>query len=360
MKTIHVKNKITHIKRELVEVLRPAIYISPMCYYGVDDIAESLLIAALDKRSLNGVAKIPDSDTVFWRIKNTITGEIVRDLIKHLRPDIKGKVWLAVDGHDEMCYVKDVDGTPGVVGTKPKAGTHYAYKFLVFKIISGKKEYIVDVIQLFDGSMTEATITALEELRKIYDIDLVVMDGEFHSTRLLNYLTDDAMIDYICRRPSCEALDNLDLKYGNGYRYSELLPLMEEKQSPFDVDYVIYKFEGRKNKKGESKDFYLASNMQISGKKIRKLFKHRWRIETCFREANRVKIKTSTKNSLLRVFFYAISCAIYNIWIRIRSKFRTKPKNNMTLDKLRSFFVSVIHESAVAKKLLLEIIGIEE
>jgi hypothetical protein len=359
MKTLNAKDKITHIKRELEEVLRSAIYISPMCLYSIEDIAESLLVAALQKESLNGIAKIPDSDTVFWRIRNAITGDVVRDLIKHLRPCIKGKVRLAIDGHDVMCYVADVEGTVGVVGTKPKAGTHYAYKFLVFKIISGEKEYIVDVIQLFDGGMTDPTIAALEELRKIYDIELVVMDGEFHSTKLLKYLEDDAKIDYICRRPSCEALDNLDLKYGNGYRYSELLPLMEERQNHFDVDYFVYKFKGRKNKKGESKDFYLASNMCISGKRIRKLFRHRWKIETFFREANRVKIKTCTKNSLLRVFFYAISCAIYNIWIRIRAKFRVEPKKNMTLNELRSIFMDVIHKSALAKGLALKIIGVE-
>jgi hypothetical protein len=357
MKSLNVKDKIEYLKRELVEVLKQAIYISPMCRYSVEDIGESLLLAALRKESLNDVAKSPDSDTVFWRIKNAITGDIVRSMIRRLRPAVEGMVKLAVDGHDDPSYVADPKGTVGVVGTKPKAGTHYAYKFLVFKIISGKKEYIVDVVQLFNGSMTDPTILALEELRKIYDIGLVVMDGEFHSTKLLEYLENDAKIDYICRRPSCEALDNLDLKYNTPYRYSELLPLMPERQNPLEIDYYVYKFEGRKNKKGESKDFYLASNMDMSGKKLRKLFRHRWKIETFFREANRVKIRTSTKNPLLRVFFYAISCALYNIWIKIRDKFRVQRGKRMKLNQLRSIFIGIIHNCAIAKGMVLEILG---
>jgi hypothetical protein len=215
MKRYDIKDKITHAKRELVAVLTKAVYTSPMCRYDVEDIAESLLTAALQRESLNSIANFPNSDTVFWRIRNAITAKIVKDLIKHLRPDIKGIVKLAIDGHDEMCYVADPDKTVGVVGTKPKEGTAYAYKFLVFKVISGKKEYIVDIVQLFDGSMTDPTIMALEDLRRIYEIGIVVMDGEFHSTELLGYLENIAKIKYICRRPSCESLDKLDLKYNN-------------------------------------------------------------------------------------------------------------------------------------------------
>jgi IS4 transposase len=99
--------------------------------------------------------------------------------------------------------------------------------------------------------------------------------------------------------------------------------------------------------------------MELSGKKIRKLFAHRWKIETFFREANRVKIRTSTKDPLMRAFFYAISCAIYNIWIKVRPVFRSKSKRNMTLNRLRSAFLGLLHKCAVAKGCVLQIIGIE-
>jgi hypothetical protein len=55
---------------------------------------------------------------------------------------------------------------------------------------------------------------------------------------------------------------------------------MENGKNEAAVDYFICKFKGRKNKMGKTTDFYLASNMEISGSKIRRLFRHRWKIET--------------------------------------------------------------------------------
>ena len=128
---------------------------------------------------------------------------------------------------------------------------------------------------------------------------------------------------------------------------------MEKGKTETGVDYFVYKFEGRENKKGEKSDFYLASNMEISGNKIRKLFKHRWKIETGFREIKRLRIKTTTNDPLMRVFFYTISCMVYNIWISIRSKLRQKFK----LNDLKTVLINIIEGYAKIRGLFFRILG---
>ena len=351
MKSQRIDKKVEVCKRELVTVLSNGIYMSPFCRYNQDDILEPLILASVQKESLEFVSA-PGSDNIFIRIRRGLTPEIVRWMIKLMRPRIDGPVKIAIDGHDQLTWAENGDG---IVGTEPKLGTHWAYKFLVFKVISGKKEYIVDIVQLFDGSMTDPSIAALEELKKEYDIEAVVMVGEFHSVNLLKYC-ETQNINYVVRRPSCGALDKLNLKYDTPYQYSELLPLMENGKDEAPVDYFVCKFRGRKNKKGETTDFYLATNMGISGKKMRKLFRHRWKIETGFREIKRLRIKTTTKDPLMRVFFYAIACMVYNIWIRIRLSLQQK----FRLNELKTLFIDNIIGYANAHGLRLKILGLRK
>ncbi len=76
--------------------------------------------------------------------------------------------------------------------------------------------------------------------------------------------------------------------------------------------YWIYRY------KGKDDDFFLVSDTKKNPKKIRKMYRTRWEIETGFREVNRVNIKTTTRDFMGRLFFYIVSCIIYNLWQRIR------------------------------------------
>ena len=125
-KSYRIDKKIEVCKRELVKVLSNGIYMSPFCYYDQDDIIEPLILASLQKESLEYVAGAPGSDNIFIRIRRGLDPDSVRWMVKELRPRIVGKVKMAVDGHDQITWA---EWGYGVVGTEPKLGTHKAYKF---------------------------------------------------------------------------------------------------------------------------------------------------------------------------------------------------------------------------------------
>ena len=228
----------------------------------------------------------------------------LRKLIRKGRPKIDKEVDLAIDVHDEMYHGEK---KRGIVGTKPKNGSHFAFKFLAVRIVSGNTQHIVDIIPLLEKSVTQPTINAIEELRRKYNIRYVLMDGEFYSSGLLVYL-DKRGIVYVCRRKYSAALHNQNLPYKKAVLYPIKVNNGETPKECF-----VYRFHGRKD------DFYLASNMKEQAGKIRKLFRIRWRIETAFREVKRFGIKTCTRSRFIRLFFYFISCLLYNLWIGIRS-----------------------------------------
>jgi hypothetical protein len=349
MKTINVKGKITIAKKRLVEVLKPVVYISGFCRYSQEDIIDSLIAAAIRKESLEYVSHSPNSDTVFLRIKGVLTPSIMKSVARSLRPKIDDEVDFAVDGHDEMYYGQNV---AGIVGTKEKLGSHTAFKYLVVKIISKGIEYIVDVVEMFDGSVTESTITALKELGHTYKIRRVVADGEFYSIDLVRYL-QSIDIEWVMRSRTFAALEDLNLRCNVPYKNSDIRLTLGKEFDENVKDHFIYRLRGRKNKKSERTDYYVASNIETSGQTIRNILKRRWRIETGFRDINRVKIKTCTRNYLLRMLFYTIACFIYNVWILVR---RIKKKAKIRLNRVKNAFIDVIKLCASP---ILRLVGIQ-
>ena len=143
-------------------------------------------------------------------------------------------------------------------------------------------------------------------------IDLVIMDGEFYKAEFVRYLID-AKIGFITRRTDTGNIRELNMPYNKPYLYKT--EVKRPDNTKVILNYWLYRYKGKEG------DFYLTSNMRTGAKKMRKLYKTRWHIETGFREINRVEIKTTTRDFLVRLFFYIVSCIVYNLWQRIRFRY---------------------------------------
>jgi len=302
------KYKIPTPLKGVVEDLSKCIYNSPSCTYSSADIATAIVASAIQNRSIDAVSLSPNPDTVFWRIYNGLDIRRLNCLAKTQRPPKGTHLKILVDGHDSMFHGKDA---LGIVGTKPKDGSHRAFKYLcAFSDYDPKG--IVAIAELFDGSVTETTQELIEELRKDYPIDIVIVDGEFYKAEFIKYLID-AKINFVTRRTDTGNIRELHIPYNKPYLYAKDV---ERKDGRIiHLKYWLYRY------KGKDGDFYLASNMCKNARDMRKLYKTRWHIETGFREVNRVKIKTTTRDFLVRLFFYIVSCIIYNLWQKIRFRY---------------------------------------
>ncbi len=152
MRTItNVKNIIpTTVRKTIADLIKPLISESRHSQYKKEQITDVLITASLMHESLETTAKEPISDTVFLRI--TRSYKKLRKIIRKGRPKIDKEVDLAIDVHDEMYHGEK---KRGIVGTKPKNGSHFAFKFLAVRIVSGNMQYIVDIIPLLSKPVVE-------------------------------------------------------------------------------------------------------------------------------------------------------------------------------------------------------------
>lgn len=306
----NLKYKIVSPLKEVAEQIASCIYKSDFCQYSSVDITTAIVIASVENRSLESVTKSPNPDTVFLRIYGGVTFKKLEQLIKTQRPPKGTCIKVLIDGHDKMFYGKDA---LGLVGTKPKDGTSKSFKYLAAFSTSQPKGMIA-IKELFDGSVTNDALELIKELQKDYIIDVVIMDGEFYKAELLEYLIN-AEIRFITKKTNTGNIRKLNVKYGKPYLYES--DVQRSGRKVVHLRYLIYRYRSKDG------DFYLASNIRTTPKKLRKMYKTRWEIETGFREVNRIEIKTTTRDLLVRLFFYIVSCIIYNLWQRI--KFRYSP-----------------------------------
>ena len=302
------KYKIPTPLRGVVEDISKCIYNSVNCQYSGEDIATAIVVSAIQNRSIDAISVSPNPDTVFWRVYNGIDFGKLQRLVKTQRPPKGTNLKILIDGHDKMFHGEDALGT---VGTKPKDGSHSACKYLAAFSDSNPKG-IVALEELFDGSVTGDAQKLIEELAKDYGIGLVIMDGEFYKAEFIKYLTD-AGIDFVTRKTDTSKIRELKIPYNKPHLYKT--DVKRPDGESITLHCWLYRY------KGKDGDFYLASNMRMKANEMRKLYKTRWHIETGFRDINRVEIKTTTRDFLVRLFFYIVSCIVYNLWQKMRFRY---------------------------------------
>jgi IS4 transposase len=344
MKLTEIINKIPSMFRGVVKEISQLVWENVHCTYSSVEIASTIVAASLQNKSIEYTGQYPNGDTVFERLKASLDVENIRDFVRRSRPSFRGyvKLVLAADEHDEMFYGnKD---TKGVVGVKPKDGTSWAFSFLAVKIVIRDREFVVDILPLYDNKAAEHLIESLEELIRIYKINLILIDAGFRDTDLLGWIVKRG-IHFITKMRTSKNLRAKDIECNEAYLYSSIYENGQYNSIPKKL--YVYRFKDKKKK-----DYYLLSDMKDDPVWIKDTYRLRWGIETGFREVNRMEIKTTTKSAVIRLFFYVVSVMLYNLWVTIRSEVWIR------LDTLRSFFIRILVGTAKVKDNTINIMGL--
>ena len=330
--------------RGVVKGISQRLWENVRCTYSSEEIASTIVAASLQNKSIEYTGQYPNGDTVFERLKVSLNVENIREFVRQSRPSFRGHVRLklAADEHDEM-YYGDKD-TEGVVGVKPKDGTSWAFSFLAVKIIVRDKEFVVDIIPLYDNKVAEHLIESLDELIKMYKVDLILIDAGFRDTDLLSWIVKNG-IHFITKMRTSKNLRAQDIECNKAYLYSSIYENGQYNSIPKKL--YVYRFKDKKKR-----DYYLLSDMKDDPEWVKDTYRLRWGIETGFREINRMEIKTTTKSAVIRLFFYVVSVILYNLWITIRSEVWIR------LDVLKSFFIRILVGTAKVKGDVINIIGL--
>ncbi len=259
-------------------------------------------------------AGVPNSDTALMRFKSieryelqSVVSIVLEEQVGELKRKglLKRPVPIAFDWHDQMFYGDNE--TDMVNGTRPKAGSCYAYQYLTASILADgrrltivltpikSREYLLDYIE-----------DALNRIRNMgIRVRYLLFDGGFSSLELPSWLQENGYLYAIHFTPN-RLTKRIDLKDGQSVSY------------PCDRPFKLVRVDDE-----ETKISYLfATNMSCRPKRLLKRYKTRWGVETAYREHNIFLPRTKSKSFTVRLLYYAVAVCLYNAWCILNSSER--------------------------------------
>lgn len=259
--------------------------------------------------------KTPSSKTVLYHIGKFSTSEILRRFrgaFEHIFETaksygvLKNEVDLAID-YTDLPYFGKKDN-PMVVGGKEHKGTNFSYRFITLNIVVEGMRFTLMALPRGPLSSDEKLVRQLVGYAKEHvRIRTIFLDRGFFSSKVIN------------------TLKGLDVKF--------LMPAVANKRVK---DLVIkgdvpsvHDYEMRPKTKHCAK-FKLvvaedngvvgafATNMEVEPDREKDLFTlygKRWGIETSYRVKVDFRPRTTSKNYVVKLFYFLFSSCLYNLWV---------------------------------------------
>lgn len=205
-------------------------------------------------------------------------------------------------------YYGDPDAE-GVVGTQPRKGSHWAYKFGSISVLVGGERLTLAAVPVMHGESRAEHVRMLIEHTLSLGVmpKILLLDGAYNSAEVINYLNSTSM-RYIIRIAA--PIDGI--RHGGDFIYrTRGHRRREEEQATFGLVAV----NGR-DRSGKVGLFVFATNTDLKPRRIRTLFRKRWGIETSYRMINKFLARTTSKKlHALRILYFYLAVLLYNLWV---------------------------------------------
>ena len=210
------------------------------------------------------------------------------------------KAAIAFDWHDQPYYGSH--HTEGVIGTKPRDGTSYAYSYLTVSVITPRKRLVLAVLPLKARNDLAKTVLSLLGLmmQHVKNLAYAAFDNGFQDSELLQALIESGVPFVIPLRDT--------VKLRRRWRWKRYA-----KRFSYNTQGVLVDVVEAVDSKGWQ--YFLATNLNGRPKRILKLYKKRWGIETSYRMIGQFHPKTTSNSYVVRVFYYVLAVLLYNVWV---------------------------------------------
>lgn len=261
-------------------------------------------------------AACPTADALFHHLKKFSEEELSRSyqqatddiiLLAKNRGLLNGPLTVAIDLTDERYYGDKND--PMVVGAEYKLGTTKVYRFATLTVTEKHCRLVIRAIPVAEGfKKHEVVADLLAYAKERIEIGVVCMDRGFHSTEVYS------------------TFDSMGIKYLTpAVMTSRTLWAIRARQPPKIIPFVIKNRDCSKNVQtnlvivldDDMERMCYFTNMELDRmhtRHLNKLYEKRWGIETAFREMKKFRAKTTSKNYVIRWFYFLFSMCLYNLW----------------------------------------------
>ncbi len=263
--------------------------------------------------------KSPNSDTLLYHIKNHNDLKEIQHMYRTLFEvlwettkqsnviDTRKSYDVAID-YTEWFYYGD-RSTPMVVGKKPERGTSKCYKFATINIVESGKRFTLLALpvgpfdnkdrilqELLDYTVKRIKIRRIYADRGFFDSNSIKIFNKYH----LKYLMP--CTHYSTVRKALELMSA-----------PSVVTDFEMKDITFNM--VIVEDEEGNKRAFVTNDEYSENDLNLA-ERLFYLYSKRWGIETSYRVKKHSFLpKTTSKNYLIRIFYFLFSVLFYNLWL---------------------------------------------
>ena len=239
---------------------------------------------------------------------------------------VSGKSYhFAIDFTDDPYYGEIVDVNKDyVIKSKMKDSTTTFYSYVSLYITTKGQRLTLAVFPV------KKEVSKVEYIRKFLtfindakvNIEVLCLDRGFYSKEVFSFLQEENVPHIVPVRKHGQELKMI--LRGNHFRYARYT--MGGTDKPIDLTLAIdvQYLQGRNKKFGNVNLGYVVHGIDWKPRKVYRVYKTRFAIESSYRIRNIVKAKTSSRDVVLRYLLTIISFLLKNIWVALQRMFFAK------------------------------------
>ncbi len=239
---------------------------------------------------------------------------------------IPGKSYhFAIDFTDDPYYGEIVDANKDyVIKSKMKDSTTTFYSYISLYITTKGQRQTLAVFPVKKG------VSKVEYIRKFLtiindakvNIEVLCLDRGFYSNDVFSFLQEENIPHIVPVRKHGQELKKI--LRGNHSRYAQYTMMGTGKPLDLTLAIDVQYLQGRNKKFGNMNLGYVVYGINWKPRRVYRVYKNRFAIESSYRMRNIVKAKTSSRNVMLRYLLTLISFLLKNIWVSLQWIFFSK------------------------------------
>jgi IS4 transposase len=219
---------------------------------------------------------------------------------------------VAIDTTEEDPFTGDREGHEDeIIGTKEKTD-EYAYQWATVQLVGNAVPLVLDARPVKKGDARQEIVDdLLDSAQDLIHVNGVLMDREFDSQHLLESIAERKLTYVVPKRmyTSEKAQAKRLLKRGQDYYTTDRKLYLG--QNEWHETTFVY----RRNLDSDQTDYrqYAVFMTNAPAGAVRE-YSYRWEIESGYKSIKRFMAATTSKDFVLRFFYFAFACLLYSIW----------------------------------------------
>ncbi len=198
-----------------------------------------------------------------------------------------------------------------IIGTKEK-NDEYAYQWATVQLVGNAVPIVLDARPVRRGeTRTEIVRDLLNSAQDLVHVDNVLMDREFDSQQILEMISQRGLSYVVPKRmqTSEKAQAKRLLRRGQD-RYETDRKLYLGNNEWHETTLIYRQKENAEHDDHRQYSVFMANR----GSGFLSEYGYRWQIESGYKSIKRFMAATTSKNFVLRFFYFAFACLLYSIW----------------------------------------------